>query len=47
MLLGSAAVYMTLFSIGYLLYGRTGIALVLALLAMGATVTITRLWRRL
>ena len=47
MLLGSAAVYMTLFSIGHLLYGRTGNALVLALLALGATVTITRFWRRL
>ncbi len=47
MLLGSAAVYMTLFSIGYLLYGRTGLALLLALMATGATAAITRLWRRL
>ncbi len=46
-LLGSAAVYATLFSIGYLLYGRPGIALVLAVPAVGATVAITRLWRRL
>jgi Na+/proline symporter len=47
MLLGSAAVYMTLFSIGYLLYGSIGRAFILALLAAGATAVITRLWRHL
>ena len=47
MLLGSAAVYMMLFSIGYLLYGRTSSAFFLALLAGGAMASIKGLWHRL
>ena len=47
MLLGSAAVYMMLFSIGYLLYGRTSSAFFLALLAGVAMASIKGLWHRL
>ncbi len=47
MVLGSLAVYSTLFATGNLLYGRTAAGLGLALVAAASTVTITRLWRRL
>jgi Na+/proline symporter len=47
MLLGSLAVYSTLFATGNLLYGRTAAGLGLAIVAVTATAAITRLWRRL
>jgi Na+/proline symporter len=47
MLLGSFAVYATLFATGSLLYGATGTGLVQGGLAAAAAFTITRLWRRL
>jgi len=47
MLLGSVAVYATLFATGNLLYGNTGAGLIQAGVAAAATLVITRLWNRL
>ena len=47
MSLAALAVYSALFATGYFLYGQTGLASLLALVAVGATATILRLWRRL
>lgn len=47
MTLGCTAVYATLFATGYLLYGRTALATLLALLAATATAGIMKLWKRL
>ena len=47
MLLGSAAVYATLFATGNLLYGNTGSGLMQAGVAAACAYAITRLWNRL
>ena len=47
MTLGSFAVYATLLATGYLLYGEKALAGVLALLAVGSSYFIFRLWSRL
>jgi hypothetical protein len=47
MLLGSTAVYATLFATGNLLYGNTGSGLLQAALAAASAYAITRLWSRL
>jgi Na+/proline symporter len=47
MVLGSAAVYSTLFATGNLLYGNTSAGLAQAALALATTSVITRLWSRL
>ncbi|MDX1673152.1 MAG: sodium:solute symporter family protein [Longimicrobiales bacterium] len=45
--LGAIAVYSTLFSVGYWLYGRMGPALALTTLAVVAALVLARLWPRL
>ena len=47
MSLATLAVYSALFATGYFLYGETGLASLLALVTVGATATILKLWRRL
>lgn len=47
MTLGCTAVYAALFATGYLLYGRTAHATLLALLAAATTAGIVKLWKRL
>jgi SSS family solute:Na+ symporter len=47
MLLGCATVYSTLFGTGAWIYGRTGLALLLTALAIGAGLCLARVWRRL
>jgi Na+/proline symporter len=45
--LGAIGIYGTLFATGYLLYGRTGLGLLMALVAAGAFFGIIRIWPRL
>ncbi len=47
MLLGSMAVYSTLFATGYWIYGNLGLASLLTALAVATTLILIRLWGRL
>ena len=44
MLAGSLAVYSSLFATGYFFYGRRGLALFLALVAIASTAVLFRIW---
>ena len=44
MLAGSLAVYSSLFATGYFLYGKQGLALFLALVAVASTVVLFKIW---
>ena len=45
--LGAIAIYSTLFSVGYWLYGRTFGAIALTAVALGAAIALARLWPRI